>query len=152
MLNILKHSNKLKSYRKIIDCDQEFNRVATANNREFNKQIYSDVLLDIDEVKVIKDRYIETKFGGTDITNLQTGCKAVLLAVYYRDKNIAVNLEECGQNAISKLVSKAYRENLNCTGYIVDIIQIPLVRSQKCMLDDIVYSDMSKMYGEAKFK
>ena len=56
------------------------------------------VLKEIDGASIISGTSVETKFGITDMTNLSSGCKALLVAMHEPD--MIVNFIMAGRNAV----------------------------------------------------
>lgn len=75
----------------------------------FDKEIYSLNIADkdkyymnvIDEAQYMGDGYINTPFGKTEIQNLSTGCKTLILLNHMRElNNPVINIGECGKNVL----------------------------------------------------
>jgi len=57
----------------------------------------------IDGVIIRKGDIIETKFCKTLLNDLSTGCKSIILAVFYEASKYVVSIDECGENALKIL-------------------------------------------------
>ena len=110
MLNIYTLNNNMSKFKLIPDVELGFLDVKLSGEL-FSDNVYNYIMKSIDGISNRKGDYIETVFGSTSMDKLSTGCKAVLLAYYYRNnKDILVNIVECGDNAIEILfkLSKKY--------------------------------------------
>ena len=145
MLNIFMHKFP-NGYTKIYDCELYFKQLV-AQGENFNQQIYKQIIQDIDKVDMIDDKVIETPFGKTSINDIQTGCKTVLLAIYFciHKLKYIVNLEECGQNAIQSLIDIQTKNNIETFGFVENGVQMYYGRSQ-CRLDNKLYDNYSIIY------
>ena len=127
MLNI-KTGKDINEIRKINDIESRF-RVLLSNGEAFDKDVYNKIMAQIDGVTERRDTVIKTRFGITTLDNLSTGCKTVMLAIYYVGTDIFVRIDECGENALKVLYLLSdklninafatipipiYEENLNC--------------------------------------
>lgn len=88
--------------KKVKDIESRFD-VLVNSGVKFKEDIYTFIMEEIDNVTFRNDDIIETPFGRTLITNLSSGCKAVILAMYYNDKDIYICIDECGNNALKVL-------------------------------------------------
>ena len=78
----------------------------------FDAWIYDITITDADKVYMREidhaeyegNGYIVTCFGRTEIQNLSTGCKTLILINHYMDnKNVIINIGECGKNVLDKI-------------------------------------------------
>lgn len=113
MINVYT-SRKLLGSRAIIDeVDDFFNaRVSSKQFEEFNEA----VMQKIDNAKVIdyETGEIKTAFGLTNINNLSSGCKTVLVYLYMKRhpdkyKDYVINVTGCGYNALESLFKQMDR-------------------------------------------
>lgn len=65
-------------------------------------KIVNKILEEIDGAHIISNDIVETKFGRTIITNLSTGCKALLIAA--KKSGLIVNFTEAGNNVVELAV------------------------------------------------
>ena len=76
------------------------------------------LMLKIDGVDLIQEKYIRTKFGGTSLDNLSNGCKVAI--IMKDDPELVINLSEIGSNVIRVLAEEP------CTIYRVNADYVPL--------------------------
>lgn len=99
MIYIYTEPNNMKF---INDVESHFKGLSRLNL--FTDEIYTEIMKKIDKISYRKGNFIQTPFGETHIDNISTGCKAVCLAYYYHNqKNILINISECGNNALDVL-------------------------------------------------
>lgn len=111
MLNII--TKNIDNKIIIEDVESRF-KLLYSQNEIFDAELYLNIMKKIDRVIQKKGKIIETPFNYTTIENLSTGCKALLLILYYKDsENILVSIEECGNNAIEVLFSLCNYMDLN---------------------------------------
>lgn len=111
----------------------------------FDDEISRKIMKLIDGVSFKDGDYIKTPFGTTNLDNLSTGCKAVLLAYYYRnEKNTLVNVIECGDNAILVLFQLAKKLDLRVFTY--SYIKI-LDNKAECFINNIKTVSGLNIYG-----
>lgn len=70
------------------------------SNEEFT-ETDKDLIWQIDNAKLTKDKKIETKYGLGTVRNLSSGCKTLLNVVKNPQK--VVNADECGKNVLDVL-------------------------------------------------
>lgn len=99
MITIYKKINKNTPYELITLNDVYFNKY-TADKLD---ERASEVILKIDQSKVIDKYTIESKFDGSflNIDKLSTGCKTVLNIMY--NPEVIFDLRECGENALDMI-------------------------------------------------
>lgn len=68
----------------------------TSNEEMLQNEI--NLIWQVDEAKLTRDKHIETKYGLGTIRNLSSGCKTLLNIVKHPDKVVCV--EECGPNVL----------------------------------------------------
>lgn len=85
------------------------NKFIHAIDLAFDKEIYNleitvrdkEIMRFIDSAEYIGDGYIVTPFGRTEIQNLSTGCKTLLLINHSRELEFPIiNIGECGKNVL----------------------------------------------------
>lgn len=88
---------------------QKNNNYIESIDLEFDKQIYTlnitnkdkEYMKNIDEAYYNGNGYIITPFGRTEIQNLSTGCKTLILLNHLKELgNPIVNINECGRNVL----------------------------------------------------
>lgn len=113
MINVYT-SRKLLGSKAIIDeVDDFFNaRVSSKQFEEYDET----VMREIDNAKVIdyETGEIKTAFGLTNINNLSSGCKTVLVYLYMKRhpdkyKDCVINVTGCGYNALESLFEQIDR-------------------------------------------
>ena len=67
----------------------------------------------IDSAKVISPIAIETKYGVTELENISTGCKTILIFNHLMKQGVIADLSinECGNNVIKEIFSLSEEEN-----------------------------------------
>ena len=126
MLNI-KTGKDIDSIKKINDIESRF-RTLVNNGEYFSDNVYTEIMVQIDGVISRDDKVIETRFGKTTLESLSTGCKSILLALFYEKTGIYVRIDECGENALKVLYSLAKGKDINV--YIT--IPIPIYEEELC--------------------
>ena len=117
---------------KIEDVESRF-ELLIKTGEKFEDDIYTQVMQQIDGVISRDNEIIETKFGKTLINNLSTGCKSVILMIFYRDSNYFVNIDDCGDNAIKIVFSLG--DSMNIKAFTASHIKIN-GDNITCMLND----------------
>lgn len=112
---------KKDSCKKIIDVESRF-RMLIRDGETFSNDAYTKIMKKIDNISERRGNIITSRFGETLIESLSSGCKAVLLAVYYHDSDIAVSVDECGENALKVLFKIA--EKINLQVYVSNYIKV----------------------------
>lgn len=108
MINIITEKDLIKEYH-IFNNANLFVRGMVSAQEFGDLDEYAIKYIDKANLLDRKTGAVETPFGLTDIYHLSTGCKTVLMYLYiYRhrqdyDKNIVINITECGWNAIDVL-------------------------------------------------
>lgn len=133
---------ELKSVNKIKDVESRF-RMLLNLGEKFELDIYTLIMKSIDLVNERKGNIIRNRFGETTLENLSTGCKAVILAVFYNKENIYVSIEECGENALDVLFKISERLDLRVyTRYVISVFKPDI----KCRIGDNVCTGGYEIY------
>lgn len=140
MLNI--YTSKLKPKKLVKDTEQMFNTLRISGEK-FKEKIYTDIMKSIDNVQYRDDDIIETAFGKTLIDNLSTGCKAVILSVFFHKTDTIVSIDECGTNAIIVLFRLASKIDLSV--YTENVLKID-DKNIQCTIDGKTISDGYNIY------
>ena len=93
MINIYTQKKNTKDW--ILQNDLYFN-LNTSNEDLSQNEI--DLIWQVDEARVTRDKRIETKYGLGTILNLSSGCKTILNIV--KNPHKVVSVEECGPNVL----------------------------------------------------
>lgn len=114
----------------------------------FDKEIYSlnittedeKALQIIDNAEYIGNGYINTPFGRTEIQNLSTGCKTLILLNHAQELgNPIINIGECGKNVLDKVFKM---DNIRI---YIDYCSIPNEYDYNKMVHVIAYKGSKKM-------
>ncbi|MBR1453194.1 MAG: DUF4869 domain-containing protein [Lachnospiraceae bacterium] len=89
-----------ESVTGIKDIDLYFTCVNIDN---IDRNIISDVLLNVDNAILLENNIVMTKFGETLISRTSTGCKTVLTLIACSADKKYVPIVCCGDNAISEI-------------------------------------------------
>lgn len=138
---------ELNSINKIADVESRF-RVLLKTGEKFESDIYTSIIKVIDLVEEREGNIIRNQFGETTLEKLSTGCKAVMLAVYYNKKNVYVSIEECGENALKVLFKLSEKLDICVyTRYEISVFELDI----KCRINSTIYTggyDIYKRLGE----
>ena len=140
MLTIITNSNT--DFKRIYDVESHFKALMNIGEK-FNDDIYTKIMQHIDNINQRDGGYIVTRFGGTDISNLSSGCKAVILAVRYRNSDKAVSVDECGDNALKVLFKIS--EKMDLTVYVSNYITV-YDNTVSCIIDGKMYTGGHTIY------
>lgn len=110
MINLYTDLSLIQNLQKINDVESYFSMIIL--KEKFLNKEYTEIMKSIDNIKNRKGSFIETPFGKTSIDNLSTGCKTALLCKLNRNKNIAINITECGANALKEIFKHSKEENI----------------------------------------
>lgn len=130
MINVIKSLDYLEEssshYYKIMDCEAFF--LGRVTYKEFSDEDLA-VLREIDKADMldISTGAIKTKYGVTNVDNLSTGCKTVLVYLYTRKhldedafrNGILLNVTECGGNALRVLFDLADKHEDDTTIFLL---------------------------------
>lgn len=109
MLYINTSLDSIDKSKFVDDVDIYFN-FDLANNLKSDK-IIDRILEVIDGAHIIAGNVVETKFGVTTLSNLSTGCKALIIA--YLNPRLTVNFILVGDNVIELAVEISKDNDLN---------------------------------------
>lgn len=120
MVTVYTDKNKMKENAKIILDNEAFFYNNVLKYEKITKED-EEVIKEIDKAVVMKESksndynanwLIETPFGVSTIDHLSTGCKTVINFLHiYNKKGIALDITECGYNALEVLFT--HYEKLN---------------------------------------
>lgn len=137
--------NMLNGFVLINDVEAGFTQLKY-NNELFEDDVSLFIMKYIDSVSFKKGDYIETPFGSTSMDNLSSGCKALLLAYYYRNKkDVLVNILECGENAIELLFELA--KTMDISVYTTHTLTI-YDDNAECIIDGKKVISGIEIYGK----
>ena len=109
--------SKFKDNCYILSNDLWFSNVMT--EREFLRR-HIDIIRQIDRAEIVnyEKLTIVTPFGETDISNLSTGCKALLNINYLletgdKEKTYLVNVTDIGDNALNMVLEAVAGTNID---------------------------------------
>lgn len=133
---------ELNNIEKIADVESRF-RMLLNTGEKFESDVYTEIIKTIDSVEEREENIIRNQFGKTTLEKLSTGCKSVILAVYYAKKKVYVSIEECGENALRELfeLSKKYDMHVY-TRYKISIFE----NDVKCRIDGTLYTNGYDIY------
>ena len=114
---------------------------------KFSDDIYTKIMQHIDNIAQRDEDVIVTRFGKTTISNLSSGCKAVILSVYYRVSDTAVSIDECGDNALKVIFKIA--EKLDLAVYVSNYITV-YDNNASCIIDGKKYTGGHNIYRRLK--
>lgn len=109
MLYISTSIDSIDKSKFVDDVDIYFN-FDLANNLKSDK-IIDRILEVIDGAHIINGNVVETKFGVTTLSNLSTGCKALIIALL--NPGLTVNFTEVGDNVVELAVELSKNRDLH---------------------------------------
>lgn len=141
MLNIFTQIQDTSKF--IFDVETHFRRLIY--NNKFDDKNCRYVLEKIDGVTFKKGTFIVTPFGETHLENISTGCKAILLCIFYKNTNKIVNVTECGENATDLLFDLGDKTEVNV---YTKIPFAPANDNIKCRVNNKVLYGGQNIYRE----
>ena len=134
--------SKPKSKKVIYDVETRFKNLT--GYIPFGSDIYRQAIKTIDHAILTDDLLIETPFGSGLISDLSSGCKAVLLALYYINTNYLVSIEECGETPIKALCEIAKEKDI----YVYFASQVVVTsNSVECIVDGVKCTGGTEIYN-----
>lgn len=135
-----------KSKRVIYDVEIRFKSLVS-NHISFDSDICRQVIKTIDHATLTHGNIIETPFGSASISDLSSGCKAVLLALHYssiKDTDWIVSIEECGSTPIKVLCELAKKKDV----YVYFASQVFVISdSVECVVDGVKCKGSTEIYN-----
>ena len=116
----------------------------------FGSEIYKNVIKEIDNADFIEGNIVKTEFGVTTFDNLSTGCKTLLLMLYFSDNfNLNdvpfISLVECGDDVLTCIYKFSKTKNLK--GYLNYGIHFK-DKDAKCIIDGKEFCGNNEIYFE----
>lgn len=99
------------------------------------------VMKEIDGVSFKKGDYIETRYGGTDISKLSTGCKVALLCLNFKDSN-CISFIEAGENVFWSLYKISEEYNLDFNIHLNRVIGMSLGEPKTLKINNKLYENI----------
>ena len=116
----------------IKDVELSFNLI---DKKLFNKDVYFQIMKQIDNAICIEEDIIKTPFGNTSMNNLSTGCKTALLLIYFSGQKKYIPITGCGINAIECLFDLA--ESYDLYAYMnYGFMMSNSKENASCLIDD----------------
>lgn len=131
-----------KSKKVVYDVETRFKNLT--GYIPFGSDIYRQAIKTIDHAILTDDLLIETPFGSGLISDLSSGCKAVLLALYYTNTDYIVSIEECGATPIKVLCDLAKEKDI----YVYFASQVVVAsNSVECVVDGVKCTGGTEIYN-----
>lgn len=109
MLHVYRTTDSIANERYLFEVDTFFEELVEAGMHDFlHEKLYRNIIYQVDGARLNPDSSVSGKFGLTNLFNISSGCKAILLAVYYsNDSDTWVNFNSAGENVLRLMYNLA---------------------------------------------